>query len=246
MLKAIIADDEKDANDLLESALKLCCPNVQIVAKCYSVGELEQKIQQSDFDFLLLDIQMPGGDVFEMLNRLSPVNFEIIFITAHNQYALQAIKRNAADYLLKPLDIDELKNAVSKVQSRIAVNNAQKYDVAKLVNKITSQQRKIEIVNNDRIFYLKLSDIIRFEADGNYVRIITISGENYFVAKKLKEYHLMLENYDFFRVHHSYLININYVKSVFTKDLMIVMVDNKVIPLSRKRKEEFLQLMSTL
>lgn len=246
MLKAIIADDEKDANHLLESALKLCCPQVQIVAKCYSVKETEAAIQSHNFDCLLLDIQMPDGDVFEMLNRLGAIHFEIIFVTAHHQYALQAIKRNAVDYILKPLDINELKKAIQKVEEKKITNEAQKINVHELLKKIGLQNKKIEIVNNDRVIYIKLSDIIRFEAEGNYVRIITTTGESLFVAKKLKDYHLMLENHDFFRVHHSYLINLNYVKSIFTKDLMIVMSDNKVVPLSRKRKEEFFNLMSTL
>lgn len=246
MLKAIIADDEKDANDLLESALKLCCPQVHVVAKCYSVDETEAAIQSHDFDCLLLDIQMPGGDVFEMLNRISSIHFEIIFVTAHHQYALQAIKRNAVDYILKPLDINELKRAIQKVEEKKIANDAQKINVHELLKKIGLQNKKIEIVNNDRIVYIKLADIIRFEAEGNYVRIITATGESFFVAKKLKDYHLMLEHMDFFRVHHSYLINLNYVKSIFTKDLMIVMSDNKVVPLSRKRKEEFFNLMSTL
>ncbi len=246
MLKAIIADDEKDANNLLESALKLCCPQVQVIAKCYSVEETKAAILSHDFDCLLLDIQMPDGDVFEMLNGLNSISFEIIFVTAHHQYALQAIKRNALDYILKPLDINELKKAIQKVEDKKNAKGDQTNNGYELLKKIGLQNKKIEIVNSDRIVYIKLSDIIRFEAEGNYVRIITTTGESFFVAKKLKDYHLMLEHYDFFRVHHSYLINLNYVKSIFTKDLMIVMSDNKVVPLSRKRKDEFFNLMSTL
>lgn len=244
MLKAIIADDESDANDLLESALKICSSNIQVVAKTYSVNETEQVIINHSFDILFLDIHMPGGNVFEMLERVKPFNFYVIFVTAYNQYALKAIKQSAVDYILKPLEIAELKNAIEKVEKIISDKEYTNDNFYELIKKLNQQNKKLEIVSNDRIIYVRLADIIRFEAEGNYVRIITSLNENYFVSKKLKDYHELLNDYSFFRVHHSYLININHVKSVFTKDSMVVMSDNKVIPLSRKRKEDFLNLMS--
>jgi|YNPMSStandDraft_1061717.scaffolds.fasta_scaffold00334_18 two-component system LytT family response regulator len=246
MLKAIIADDEYDANDLLENALSVCCPNVKVVEKTFSVNETEKAIKTYEIDILFLDISMPGGDVFEMLDRVKPFNFYIIFVTAYNQYALKAIKHSAIDYILKPLDIVELKNAVQKVEKLISDKARINQNIYEFINNINQQNKKLEIVTNNKIVYVRIGDIIRFEADGNYVRIISSSGENYYVSKKLKDYQEFLSGSSFFRVHHSYLININHVKSIYTKDSMIVMSDNKIVPLSRKNKEEFLILMSNI
>ncbi len=244
MLKAIIADDDIVVSDLLENTLSLCCPNVKIVKKTLTVSETEQAISNHQIDLLFLDISMPDGDVFEMLNRVGPYNFYVIFVTAYNQFAIKAIKQSAIDYILKPIYPTELKTAIQKVEKKILEKT--NYYINEFIDKINQQNKKLEIVNNKRIIYLRISDIIRCEAEGNYVRIATTNNENYFVSKKLKDYQNLLSQYSFFRVHHSHLININHVKSIFTKELMILMSDNKGVPLSRKNKEEFLKLMSNL
>jgi len=118
MIKAIIADDEQDAVNFLKDSLKECCPYVEIIATARNVKETEEFVSSLHPDLLLLDINMPGGSVFEMLDRIKPITFEIIFVTAYNQYAIQALKRNAIDYLLKPININELREAISKVERK--------------------------------------------------------------------------------------------------------------------------------
>ncbi|NSW45370.1 MAG: response regulator transcription factor [Bacteroidales bacterium] len=242
MIKAIIADDEHDAVNYLKDSLKKCCSNVEIIATARNVKETEESVLSLHPDLLLLDINMPGGSVFEMLDRIKPITFEIIFVTAYNQFAIQALKRNAIDYLLKPININELKEAISKVERKKseAIN---KNNIEELIREIT-KQNKIAITTFERTIYLKTSDIIRFEGEGNYVRIITSSGENYFVSKKIKDYQELLPDYPFFRVHNSFLINVDHVKSILNKDSAIIMSDDTVIPVSRKKREEFLELMS--
>ncbi len=246
MLKVVIADDEPDANNFLESSLTVCCPNVKVIAKCFSIAEIEHVINNLSFDVLFLDILMPGGDVFEMLERINKRNFDIVFITAYSQYAIKAIKQSAVDYLLKPVDLAELKNAIVKIEMKRANKEGSDISINNLLKLISFQSKKLEIAASDRITYIRIADIIRFEGDGNYVKIITSKNENFLVTKKLKDYQEYLKDFPFYRVHNSYLINIYHVKSVFTKDSMIVMTDNKVIPLSRKKKEEFLTMMANL
>jgi len=243
MIKAIIADDEQDAVNYLKKSLKECCLNLEIIATAQNVKETENLILSLHPDLVLLDINMPGGSVFEMLDRLKPITFEVIFVTAYNQYAIQALKRNAIDYLLKPININELKEAIGKVEIK-KTEALNKKNIEELIRELT-KQNKIAITTFERTIYLKISDIIRFEGDGNYVRIITTTGENYLVSKKIKDYQELLPNYPFYRVHNSYIINVDHIKSILNKDSAIIMSDNTVIPVSRKKREEFLELMAS-
>jgi len=244
MIKTIIADDEQDAINILSEGIKQCCPNIEIIAFAKNVTELEQLILLHKLNLIFLDIQMPGGSVFEMLDRIKPITFEIIFVTAYNQFAIQALKRNAIDYLLKPIDIEELKEAVKKVNLKLTEKEINQNKINDLINEISGKLNKIAITTYEKTIFLKISDIVRIEGDGNYARIITKENDNYFISKKLKDFQEQLPPSIFFRVHNSFLINIEYVKSILNKDSAIIMTDNTVIPVSRKKRDEFLELMS--
>lgn len=243
MLKAIIADDEQDAIDLLVNALNLCNLDLDILGIAKNIPDTEKLINKYRPDLVILDIQMPGGNVFEMLNNLKPISFDIIFITAYNQYAIQAIKHSAIDYLLKPIDVNDLKEAILKVEQKHKKEETVNDKIEKLLYNFENQQNKIAIVTNDKVSYLKLSEIIRLEGEGNYVRFITTNNENYFIAKRIIEFQNILTFPPFFRIHNSYLINVDYVKSLLSKELGIIMTDNTLIPISRKKKEEFYHIM---
>jgi len=243
MLKAIIADDEQDAIDLLVNALNLCDLDLEVLGIAKNIPEAEELIITHHPDLVFFDIQMPGGNVFEMLNDMKPINFDIIFITAYNQYALQAIKQSAVDYLLKPIDVNDLKDAILKVEQKIKKEESVNDKIDKLLYNFENQQKKISIVTNDKIIYLKLNEIIRLEGEGNYVRFITTRNENYFISKKIIEFQNVLTFPPFFRIHNSYLINIDHVQAVLSKDLGIIMTDSTLIPISRKKKEEFYHIM---
>lgn len=187
---------------------------------------------------------MPGGNIFEMLDKIQPISFDIIFVTAYNQFALQALKRNAMDYLLKPIDIEELKEAVKKVYQKHNEKERNQYKFTELIHEIIGKQSKIAITTFEKTIYLKITDIVRIEGDGNYVRIITNNHENYFISKKLKDFQEQLPGDLFFRVHNSYLINIEHVKSILNKDSAIIMTDGTVIPVSRKKRDEFFEHMT--
>lgn len=244
MLKTIIADDEQDAIEILNKELQQCCSNIEIIATAKNVIELEELIITQKPELVLLDIQMPGGSVFEMLDKLQPITFEIIFVTAYNQFAIQALKRNAIDYLLKPIDINELKEAVKKVNQKLTNKKNNQDKIADLINEISGKQNKIAISTFEKTIYLKILDIMRIEGDGNYVRIVTIENESYFISKKVKDFQEQLPDSMFFRVHQSYLVNIEYVKSILNKDSAIIMTDGTVIPVSRKKRDEFLDYMT--
>ena len=153
MIKTIIADDEQDAINILSEGIKQCCPNIEIIAFAKNVTELEQLILLHKPNLIFLDIQMPGGSVFEMLDRIKPITFEIIFVTAYNQFAIQALKRNAIDYLLKPIDIEELKEAVKKVNLKLTEKEINQNKINDLINEISGKQNKIAITTYEKTIW---------------------------------------------------------------------------------------------
>lgn len=246
MLKALLADDELDAINLLINTLTICCSSVKIIGVSNNVQDTEKKIKELQPDVVFLDIQMPGGNVFEMLNRLKPLSFDIVFVTAYDKYAVEAFKHSAVDYILKPFDINDIKEAVLKLEqkhnTRLDINDK----IAQLVEEFLGQSSKIMITTIDKTLYIKLCDIIRIESDGNFIHIITTTGEKHIVSKRLKTFSEILDNKRFYRVHNSFIINLHHVKAFINKENSVIMSDNKVIPVSRNKKEELLKLLATL
>jgi two-component system LytT family response regulator len=245
MYKVVIADDETDALSYLESIIHQYFPEIEIVGMASSVKETEELILMHKPKLVFLDIQMPGGDVFDMLENISFKTFDVIFVTAYDNYAIKALKLSAIDYLLKPIDIDEFKKAVKRFEKRLGkgLMEGNKF-MALLKNVENKVPQKISLYTQDKILYLKIMDIIRFEGDGSYSHVITIQKENHIISKRIKDYQDLLLDYPFYRIHNSYLINIEHVKAVLYNVPAVVMTDNVVIPMSRKKKNEFLMLLS--
>ena len=239
-MTAIIIDDELDAIDILRSFVKEFCPEVHIVDTAQSIDEALEKVESNNPDFLLLDIQLIDGTGFDLLNRLSQEQ-KVIFTTAYDQYAVKAFRHAAVDYLLKPINPLQLKEAIRKIQktSILEENRLQQLSQSYYNQKFES----ITIATAEEYIIIKIEDIMWCEADVNYTKIFLLSQDHpIVVATSLKEYEEMLPDTLFFRSHQSYLVNLSHISKFVKADGgYILMSSGKSIPVSRRKKTEFLR-----
>ncbi|MNJ87319.1 Transcriptional regulatory protein YehT [compost metagenome] len=243
VLKAILIDDELKSRSNLRQLLLEYCPNVAIVAEAGSALEAFKLIRELNPDLLFLDIEMGEVSGFDLLKLLTgQQNFEVIFVTAFDKYGIQAVKACAIDYLLKPINILELSNAVEK--ATIQINPKKENERLKeLVANIDrgDDEQKIAIPLSDKIEFLAINKIIRLEAEGNYTHIYLDNKKQFLVCKTLKEYQELLENHNFIRTHQSHLINFRKISAyVKTDGGYIAMEDGSQVPISRQKRDEVL------
>ncbi|MCC8424466.1 LytTR family DNA-binding domain-containing protein [Mucilaginibacter sp. UR6-11] len=240
-ITCVIIDDEPNNIQNLQNILGDHCPDVTIVAIAQNADDGIAAIKQHLPALVLLDIQMPEKSGFEVLKAFAEPNFEVIFITAYDQYGIQAIKFSALDYLLKPINISELKNAIEKAGKKISVKNKD-HKLENLIEYMMRGQKdvpKIALPTLKEIRYIKIDEIIRCEASDNYTTFYTTAGEHLLVCKTLKEFSELLQLHGFIRTHQSHLVNINFVKSLLKEDGgILLMNDGTKIPISRQNKEE--------
>jgi two-component system, LytTR family, response regulator len=244
MLKAIIIDDEKDAVDFIRSILGEYCPNVDVVDTANSAKSGKISIEEHKPDLVFLDVEMPNGNGFDMLESITQIGFEVIFVTAYNHYAIKAIKYSAADYLLKPIDVDELISAVENIEKN-AENKTEIPDYRVLLENLkTTTPTKLAIPTGKGIEYVCTSNILRIEADRSYTTVILLDKKEILVSKSLVEYHELLQDSNFFRPHHSHLINLEHVK-LYSKRSggYIEMIDGSEISLAKSKKTLFIERM---
>ena len=243
MINALIVDDEPKNIRILQGLLDKSCPDVTIVGEAISAETAIPLIRDKNPDLVFLDIEMPYGNAFDLLDKIMPVNFEIIFITAFDDYTLKAFKYSALDYLLKPVSIDELKIAVFKAKERIRFKNinAQLQNLVFNINKTNASLQKIALPCNDGLVFVLLSEIIRFEAKGGYTHVYVSNNQKYISSRIIKDYEELLPEDIFFRIHNSHIINLNFVKKYHKgRGGMIEMADNAMIEVAIRRKDEFL------
>lgn len=248
MIRAILVDDEISCTDILHWQLETYCPEVKVQAICNSAADALAKIAEGDPDLVFMDIEMPGMNAFELLSRLKPVTFPVIFVTAYNQFALQAFKENAVDYLLKPIEKFDLIAAVDKARQRIGHVDTEKMDkLLKMFGDQMSNTRKIALPTNEGVSFVNVDQIVRCESDSNYTYIFLQSGEKIVITKTLKQIEESLADYPFYRVHQSHLVNLNHIVK-FAKDSggYLVMSDKSNITVARQRKEGLMELFSRL
>ncbi len=244
MIKSVIIDDEKKGRETLKNMLAKYCNNVEVVDEANSAKNGKEIIENHNPDLVFLDIQMPHGTGFDMLEDFEEVNFEVIFTTAYDQYAIKAIKFAALDYLLKPIDIDELKNAVDRVKNKLAsVDTNKNFEI--FLQNLKGINKKIALPTAEGVSFIETKKIIRCEADGNYTCFFLANENKILVSKTLKEFEELLTDYDFFRVHNSHLVNLNHVvKYLKVGGDIVVMTDGSKIEISRRKKEAFLERLS--
>ncbi|MES2515894.1 MAG: LytTR family DNA-binding domain-containing protein [Bacteroidota bacterium] len=241
-IKAILIDDESKSRSNLRQLLLENCRNIDVVAEAGSAIEAIRIIGELSPDLLFLDIEMGDISGFDMLKLLTgKKNFQVIFVTAFDQYRLQIAKACAIDYLLKPINTLELSNVVKKatVQNNPKRENKRLKELISNLDKPNDEQN-IAIILFDEIEFVSVSKIIRLEADVNYTHIYLDTNKQYQVYKTLKEYQDMLENHNFIRTHQSHIINFNKINYLKSNNEYIVMDDNSRVPISRQKKDEVL------
>ncbi len=247
-MRAILIDDERDALEVLEWSLKKFAPQVEIVAMCDAALDGLDKIKTLKPELVFLDIEMPQLNGFDLLERLGKYDFDVIFTTAYNQFAIKALKICALDYLLKPIDGDELKLAVQKALNKKNSNSSLQLELLMSYFKPEkSKTRRIALTASDHLIFVDTNDILYCESDSNYTTFYLEKGDKVVISKTLKDVEEILEGGDFFRIHASYLINLKHV-SKFTRGDggYVVMSNNKNITVSRKKKDEFFEMFSKL
>ena len=243
MITALIVDDEKRNHDSLIKLLAEYCPKVNVTGKVTSVDEALKFLSTNKVQLVFLDVEMPSGTGFDLLRKVKNIDFKIIFVTAHAHYAIKAIRFSAVDYILKPIDTDDLIHAVDKVSQELSEKDPQRYN-GLLENLNSSSTFKIAIPVKDGYAFLLPEEIIRLHADGAYTHIYTAS-EKFTGTKNIKEYEQLLYEYSFFRSHNSHLINLKHVKRFSRLDGYFVhMSDNSTVEISRRKKEEFVEMMT--
>ncbi|PKP11728.1 MAG: DNA-binding response regulator [Bacteroidetes bacterium HGW-Bacteroidetes-4] len=245
MYKAVIVDDELDAIESIKLILAENIDFIEVVGTAQNVDDARRIIQTTDPNIVFLDIEMPGGSGFEVLEGLPERNFQVIFVTAYNQYAIKAFKYSAVDYILKPIDIDELVNAVCKIKSSKNHNVEDKINLL-LENVKGSKPDKIALSTSESIEFVRIADIVQIHAEGSYSTLKLTDQSELLVSKNLGEFESLLEDHPFYRTHQSHLINLLHVRKITRLGNEIVMEDGSVAFLSRRKKNQFLELMTTM
>ncbi len=243
MLKAIIIDDEPYCCEILAAMLESDCPEVEIINICNNANDALTAIRQYSPDLVFLDVEMPRMNGFEMLEQLPSINFHLIFTTSYDQYALKAIRFSAIDYLLKPIDREELKKAVQKVKDRNHLPLPQQLEI--LLQKIkqpSSPVNKIALPTMEGLQMIPIETIISCESDDNYTRLQLKSNKKILVTRSLKEMEEILEQHSFIRVHRFYLVNLNEIEKYIKGDGgYLVMSDGSSIDVAKNKKELLLK-----
>jgi two-component system LytT family response regulator len=246
-LKTVIVDDEQDAVDFISSIIGEYCPSLEVVAMANNVNQGVTAINDKKPDLVFLDVEMPNGNGFDLLAQFPEKDFDVVFITAFNHYAIKAIKFSAVDYILKPININEFVEAVNRVIKKRSERRSQGNESLKILmeNLRTSPPSRMAIPTADGMEYLNPRDIIRIEADRSYSWFYLTGGRKILVSKHLKEFQELLSDRYFFRSHNSHLVNLKYVKKYIRKEGgYIEMTDGAMIPVSRNRKDLFLAHMA--
>jgi two-component system LytT family response regulator len=241
MINAVIIDDEPINIANLQNLIQLHCVDVRVVATAPDADSGREVIRQYGPDLVFLDIQMPRKDGFDLLRELSFFDFEIIFVTAHDQYGIQAIKFAAIDYLLKPVSILELKEAIAKVEAKKRLMR-QNQKIENLISMLAQSQNKathrIALPTGKEIRFTDPGEIIRCQSSNNYTTFFLTDGEKILVSRPIFEFEELLKAYGFIRCHQSHLVNIKYVKSWVKEDGgYLMLTDKSEIPVSKQRRE---------
>lgn len=248
-LRTLIVDDEKRIRTSLSSVIKLHYPNAVIVAEAENVQSAIIAIETHNPDVVLLDIKMPGGSGFDLLKKISPVNFKIIFITAFDQYAIQAFKFSALDYLLKPVIPQELVSALQRAEQHIDEEDlGARFNVLmENIGGIKNEGKRIILNSHETIHILNLNEIIKCEADRNYTLFYVKDKKIILVSRSLKEYDDMLSPFGFFRCHHSHLVNLAFVERLDKHDGgILIMKDQSEVPVASRKYADLLSALNSI
>jgi len=239
MIKAVIIDDIQEAITVLTSDLQTYCKNIEVIGSANGVVSGAKIIKELKPDLVFLDIQMPDGTGFDLLEIIGEADFKLIFTTASDEFAIKAFKFSAIDYLLKPIDPDDLMKAVEKVEHQHNPTSRLELLKGNLEN-----QKKIALNTVDKIHIVQIEDVIRLESDINYTRFYFQDGSKLMVTKTLKEFDKMLSDHSFIRIHQSHLVNTNFIKEYTKQDGKLVLKNGDRISVSSRKKSALMDMIS--
>lgn len=251
MITAVLIDDDINLRNGMKGLLSIYAPEITIIGEADSVASGVEAIEKLNPQVVFLDIQLNDGTGFDILEKLATKNGKttshIVFITAHEQYAIKAFRFSALDFLLKPVDPDELKKVIEKIKSVLekSDNYAHIDLLLENIRKKVDNFKRIALSNSDGIHLFEISDIIRCESEDNYTKFFIRNSKPILISKTLKEYEEMLTNHGFVRVHQSHLINLAFLKSYIKKEGgYVIMTDNSTIPISQRKKEQLQEILT--
>ncbi len=234
-MRSIIVDDEQVFRDMLADLIEESLPMVEIVERCSNAEQAFLAIKKLEPDLVFLDVEMTGMTGLELLEQFPDRSFEVIFTTSHDKYALKALKQEAAEYLIKPVNVIELVKAVEKVQRKLRQRSARAESAGE-----TNESKMIALHTGDGIGFYDVQNIVRCESETNYTTFYFVGGEKIVITKQFKDVEAMLLPHGFYRPHKSHLINTAFIKKAYKgESAYIVMQDGSTIPISRQRKDEF-------
>jgi two-component system LytT family response regulator len=249
-MKALIIEDEQKSREMLSEILKKYYPQIAILGLAKNVAEAVELIEKTKPNLLFLDISMPDGTGFDVLEKTLGHHFDIIFTTATDKHALKAIKYSACDYLLKPIDLDELREAINRVEKKHAIALPSMENLQFLIQNLKrtdDNYNKISLPTGNAFEIIQIKDIIRCEADGSYTHFYLVGGKKLMVSASLKHYEDLLPEKDFIRIHHHNLVNMNHVIRFLKEDGgYAIMSDNSKLEISRRKKESFLERLNAV
>ena len=236
MITALIIDDEARSRKLLRDLLAIHCPEVEVLGEAADVAEGIKGIQLHAPQLVFLDVQMPDGTGFDLLRKLPAISFRVVFITAHEKYAIEAFRFSALDYILKPVSPPDVKRAVQKASETLVLSNLQ-LQIQTLMSNLNQSPEKIVLKTMDSIFVIRLEEIARLEADGNYTTFYLTDGRKQVVSRRMKSYEEMLPRNQFFRTHNSHLINLKCFREFNKREDLAILDDGSEVPVSTRRKQ---------
>lgn len=253
MIKAVLIDDDKNLREGMKSLLNRFAPNIMIIGEAESVATGIEVLGSLKPEVVFLDIQLNDGTGFDILEKLAErnnaINCNVVFITAHEQYAIKAFRFSALDFLLKPVDPEELQKVIEKIENVLK----KKTDFSHIdlllenIRKNVDNFKRIALSTSDGIHLFDISDIIRCESEDNYTKFFIRNSKPIMISKTLKEYEELLKNYNFERIHQSHLINLSYLKSYIKKDGgYVVMTDDSHLPISQRKKERLQNILKSI
>jgi len=245
LIKTIIVEDENQAIIALQEELSANCPDIDICGVASTINDAVNLINQIKPELIFMDIQLKDGTGFDLLEQLGSYEFKIIFTTAYSQYALRAIKISALDYLLKPIDPEELVFAVEKAKVVTLESSKLKLESFVQNKRVNHLQKKLALHTSKGIFLYELKTIVRLKSEGNYTAIFFTNGKKEIVAKILRDFEELLENLGFVRIHNSHIINLNHLESYINKDGgYVILLDKTTLPVSKRKKSTLLALLN--
>ena len=236
MVRVVIIDDERFCVEVIETLIHSHFTSLTLVGIFDDPLEALHNIPQLHPDIVFLDINMPGLNGFELLDKLMPFSFQVIFTTAYESYAIKAMKYGALDYLLKPISVDDLKQILPKV---VSINTIKSNEATHFGNKT----KKISIVNSNGIIFQSIDEIAYCEADNSYTTFHLTNGKKIVAAKTMKEFETVLQNESFYRIHKSYLVNLHHVEMYVKSEGGSVIVNGAKLPISRVKKDDFINVI---